>query len=101
MDPLKVFATLETSLSKAALQEYLCKRGWSVDIDTQNILYTAFAVQLEHSGDELFTLRGEIPRTDDLEDLLAPLISTLYHEQCHINLDVFEEDGRLIKRVQI
>jgi hypothetical protein len=101
MDPLKIFATLETSLSEVALQEYLCERGWSVDANTQNLLYAEFSLQLEYSGEGLFVIRGEIPRSSDLDDLLVPLTRSLYHEKSHIHLDVFEEDGRLVKRLQI
>jgi hypothetical protein len=100
MDPLKIFATLDTSLSHAHLLEHLRRRGWSVDARKQTISCAPFSLQLEHSGDGLYTLQGEIPRTQDLDKLLEPLISAMSHEQSHINLDVFEEDGRLVKRLQ-
>lgn len=99
MDPLKIFATLETSLNEPALREYLCKRGWFVDA-TQNLSFETLALTMEHSGDGLYSIRGEMPRTSELDKLLEPLLSALSHDQLHINLDVFEEDGRLVKRVQ-
>lgn len=101
MDPLKIFATLETALSEAQLLEYWRGRGWSQDKNTHSLRLATCRLQLEYSGDGLYSIRGEIPRAGDLDLLLEPLIRNLCPEQAQLHLDVFEEDGRLVKRIQL
>lgn len=100
MDPLKIFATLETSLSETQLHDILAERGWSIAAGLHCLTCATCTLQLEHSGGGLYNLRGELSRTDNLDKLLEPLISALSHDQWHMNLDIFEEDGRLVKRIQ-
>jgi hypothetical protein len=99
MDPLKIFATLESSLTADQLLAHLRTCGWSGNEHAYSLHRADCWLQLEYSGDGLYSIHGEISRTDDLEKQLQPLIEDL--RQGHLHLDVFEEDGRLVKRVQI
>jgi hypothetical protein len=101
MDMLRLFATYETTLSLAAQAETLHKLGWHASggensLECKN---TGMTLQLEHSGDDLFLLRGELERDRYTNDGAAPLLAFLRDGAAQFQLDIFEEDGRLIRRI--
>ncbi|MCR6650483.1 MAG: hypothetical protein NVV73_02760 [Cellvibrionaceae bacterium] len=99
METLRLFATFETALSLSAQAKRLRGQGWRITGcgDGLEGVSGNLKMQLEPSGDELFMLRGEVAHypSDDADALLTFLRNCAVQFQ----LDVFEEDGRLIRRL--
>jgi hypothetical protein len=100
MDPLKIFATLETPLSESRLREHFRHCGWHADRVTGELANGTCILNLEDSCGNFYLLRGRVSGGDDLTTELELLLRTLELPDTHYSLDVFEEDGRLVKRVQ-
>lgn len=101
MDQLKLFATYETALPLAAQAETLHRLGWRAAGDDNNLAChnTGVTLQLEHSGEGVFLLRGELERDQYSRDEANIVLAFLRGCDAQFQLDVFEEDGRLIRRL--
>ncbi len=98
MDPLKLFVTLETPLTRTQLLAQFTEHGWNCDRGTGELLLPGFVLSLEHSGGHSYLMRGWLERSANWQDQITPLLAAL--AQVSYSLDVFEEDGRLIGRMQ-
>lgn len=100
MEPLRLFATYETALLMASQAEKLNGAGWRT-VGHEHILECqrdGAALRLEQSGDGLFLLRGELEREQYSSTEAPPVLTFLRSCATQFQLDVFEEDGRLIRR---
>lgn len=99
MDTLKLFATYETPLTLAVQAKKLRAQGWDThgDDNTLNCLQPGLTLQLELSGDHLFLLRGELDQFPNAAT--DALLAFLRHCAEQFQVDIFEEDGRLVRRV--
>jgi hypothetical protein len=93
MYELSFVAHLETSLSE---QQLLNSLNIATGVGTP--LITGASLEASHPGS--FLLYGTLP-TDQPPDLwVAPLVEMLQQQKIHFHIDIFEEDGRLIRRFQ-
>lgn len=99
MEMLKVFATYETPLPLTAQATRLRDQGWQITALTDSLkcLNGNLRLQLEPSGEDFHLLRGEATQypSADIDALLTFLRGCADPFQ----LDIFEEDGRLIRRI--
>ena len=100
MDPLKIFATLETPLSESLLRDHFRHCGWHADSVTGELANGTCILNLEDSGGNFYLLRGWVSGGGDLTTELELLLRTLEITDTHYSLDIFEEDGRLVRRIQ-
>lgn len=102
MDPLKVFAMLETTLSVDDLSRQFRSAGWHTHVNTDALQanYHENSIRLESSGDQTWLLRGELAFHSDPLLAATPLLNALQLDAIEYQLDVFEEDGRLLRRWQ-
>jgi len=100
MEPLRLFATYETLTPLPAQAEHLRGRGWSAIPQNEGLICRQGGVQLrlESSGGDLYLLRGEVDcvEKDAAMALLADFLRTIAQV---FQVDVFEEDGRLVRRI--
>ncbi len=100
MESLRLFATYETALPMASQAEKLNDAGWRT-VGNEHSLecqQDGASLRLEQSGDGLFLLRGELER-EQYANAETPSVLTLLRScATQFQLDVFEEDGRLIRR---
>lgn len=99
MEMLKLFATYETTLSLAEQAKWLRERDWPIDANGDGLVCNTdnLRLQLEPSGDPVFLLRGEVAQHPSGE---TDALLTFLHACAELfQLDIFEEDGRLIRRL--
>lgn len=97
MEPFRVFATLETDQTLLAWQTLFSRKGWrTVGGQTKISLESdGFVASLEESEQGLLILRGELTEWN----VLAQLTALLRDHQARFQIDIFEEDGRLLRRL--
>lgn len=101
MESLKLFATYETTLTIALQAEKLSSAGWRT-ADSEHALechQDGAALRLEQSGDDLFLLRGDLSREQYTDKGVDAVLGFLHNCAAQFQLDVFEEDGRLTRRI--
>lgn len=97
MESLKVFASIQSDLSLSAIARHFAT-PLSADLGEDALHITSDQVQMsivECSVRE-FLLRGEVEDLDYLEQHIVPAIKTFAQT---LHMDIFEEDGRLLKRL--
>ncbi len=97
MEPLRLFATLQTLRPLANWDAIFSREGWktSQSPDQLTVTYRGFSGSFEQSEPGVLMLRGEI---ESLE-LAVRLSSILREAETHYQIDLFEEDGRLLRRL--
>lgn len=98
MEPLKIFATLETPLSPSQLTSQFRAQGWRIDKNSAVMRKLTWSLSLEKSDGNLYLLNGHLADPENLHESLQQLVAAL--SQTHYCIDLFEEDGRLVRRVQ-
>lgn len=101
METLKLFATYQTTLPLAAQAQLLRDQGWRTAGDDNSLTcqHTGATLQLEHSGGDEFLLRGELERDQYTKANATAPLAFLRNCAEPFQLDIFEEDGRLVRRV--
>ena len=101
METLKLFAAYQTTLPLAAQAPLLRDQGWCThgDADSLACQHTGVALQLEHSGGDEFLLRGELERDQYTKANATAPLAFLRNCAEPFQLDIFEEDGRLVRRI--
>lgn len=97
MEPLKLFATLQTLRPLASWDAIFTRAGGKTSQrpDQLTVKYRGFSGSLEQSEPGVLMLRGEI---ESLE-MAERLSSILREAEAHYQIDLFEEDGRLLRRL--
>jgi hypothetical protein len=101
METLKLFATYTTDLPLAAQAKRLRDQGWRTVADDNSLAcqHTGVTLRLEQSGSDEFLLRGELERDQYTETNAAAPLAFLRECAEPFQLDIFEEDGRLVRRM--
>jgi hypothetical protein len=97
MEPLRLFATLQTLKPLASWTTIFTRAGWQTTQEAEQltVTYRGFSGALEQSEPGVLMLRGEI---ESLE--MADRLSSILREaQAQYQIDLFEEDGRLLRRL--
>lgn len=97
MEPLRLFATLQ-SLEPLETWAAIFKRaGWRATQRSDQLILKSegFSGSLEQSEPGMWMLRGEI---EGLE-MADQLSSILRAAEAQFQIDLFEEDGRLLRRL--
>lgn len=97
MEPLRLFATLQTFKSLESWSAIFTCNGWKTiqQPDQLAVKYRGFTGSLEQSEPGVLMLRGEVESLD-----MADRLSSILREaEAHYQIDLFEEDGRLLRRL--
>lgn len=97
MDFLKVFATFDSRLSLSSMEPLFATPLFS-QVSDETLYISSDDVELtieEYSAGE-FLLRGEVRDITFLERYVTPPLAPVIQR---LQMDVFEEDGRLCKRI--
>lgn len=94
-DWLKVFASFQ---SKRSLQELqlLMSGQTAMEEDTLVVNGARLSLAIMACGADEFLVRGEAA---DIKSLESDLLAALKQEMEVLQMDIFEEDGRLLKRI--
>lgn len=92
-EPLKLIGSLEVPTTLAHFIENLRCQDWQTD--GRSTLRHEY-MELELEGDEFVLLQGQLDALEHLPILIEALRGACAHWQ----IDVFEEDGRLVKKLQ-
>ncbi len=93
---LKVLASLESDLSLSQWQEFMTSQGWRVSNTEAGLRMQKLSLDLAMEGDGFTLLHGTIKV---LEQDVTRIKELLKDRAQLLQLDVFEEDGRMIKRI--
>lgn len=95
-DKLKLIGHLEAPHKRAVLAEYFSSEGWKITAREESLILVHPHMQLHLEGDDLILVHGELSSLEHLPTLTKPLTEA----NANWHLDVFEEDGRLVKKLQ-
>lgn len=96
-DNLRIFASFSTALSLDAICSKLnSKLTVRLKHDHCSLRAEGIDLQLSECGPREFLMRGEAESVNQLQDLL---IAQLHNISDDLHMDIFEEDGRLVKRI--
>lgn len=92
-DFLTLIGCLELPTHLAQFTDYMAGRGWQVK---EGPLLVHEYVELDLEGESFVLLHGRLAALEHL----PILIEALRGAGAHWQIDVFEEDGRLVKKLQ-
>lgn len=97
MEWLKVFASFQSPLAPAALAaRFAPPLSAQLDEETLFVSHENIDLSITECGNNEYLLRGE---ACDMPTLQAHLIPILKEAAESMQVDIFEEDGRLLKRI--
>lgn len=97
MDWLKVFASFQSPMTPAALAaRFAPPLSAQLNEDTLFISHEGIDLSITECGKNEYLLRGEACDMLTLQAHLLPLLKDVAES---MQLDIFEEDGRLLKRI--
>lgn len=92
-EPLKLVGSLEINGTLAQLIQFFTEHGWH---NNQGTCLRHDSMELHLEGEQWVLLHGQL----DVLEQLPVLIETLREAGAQWQIDVFEEDGRLVKKLQ-
>lgn len=95
MTHLKLIGTIESPHTQSELEDLFVHNQWR-KLDSHPNQFASGHIRIRLEGDEFTLLHGDLTGLDDLHAITQCLSQT----DASYSLDVFEEDGRLVKRLQ-
>jgi hypothetical protein len=95
-------ATLEGTDIASLLVNRLTQAGWQLSRQDDGLLamYPPFTLNLELSQNDLVLVHGHFSLKTPLHEVLHLLLDPIHELSLNYGVDIYEEDGRLVKRIE-